>query len=141
LACRRTARAVRPVRFNGLTGPRQAAQTGNGGAAMAHTRYATDRGLIARMGVTMFLIGLVFVAFIAALVYLLGAFSNISTGGVVFLAVAAALAGRLGSYFWSGKIALSTSRAPLVTPPDGPPAAEPPRGLHPAWAAAPQPHP
>jgi heat shock protein HtpX len=91
---------------------------------MAHTRYATDRGLIARMGVTMFLIGLVFVAFIAALIYLLGAFSNISTGGIVFLAVAAALAVSLGSYFWSDKIALSTSGARLVTPQDGPQAAE-----------------
>ena len=91
---------------------------------MARTRYATDRGLIARMGVTMFLIGLVFVAFIAALVYLLGAFSNISTGGIVFLAVAAALAVSLGSYFWSDKIALSTSGARLVTPQDGPQAAE-----------------
>ena len=83
---------------------------------MAHTRYATDRGLIARMGATMFLIGLVFVAFIAALVYLFGAFSNISTGGIVFLAVAAALAVSLGSYFLSDKIALSTSGARLVTP-------------------------
>jgi heat shock protein HtpX len=72
----------------------------------------------------MFLIGLVFVAFIAALVYLLGAFSNISTGGIVFLAVAAALAVSLGSYFWSDKIALSTSGARLVTPQDGPQAAE-----------------
>jgi len=91
---------------------------------MARTRYATDRGLIARMGVTMFLIGLVFVAFIGALVYLLGAFSNISTGGIVFLAVAAALAVSLGSYFWSDKIALRTSGARLVTPQDGPQAAE-----------------
>jgi heat shock protein HtpX len=91
---------------------------------MARTRYATDRGLIARMGVTMFLIGLVFVAFIAALVYLLGAFSNISTGGIVALAVIAALAVSLGSYFWSDKIALRTSGARLVTPQDGPQAAE-----------------
>jgi heat shock protein HtpX len=53
---------------------------------MARTRYATDRGLIARMGATMFLLGLVFVAFIAALVYLLGAFSNISSAGIVFIA-------------------------------------------------------
>jgi heat shock protein HtpX len=91
---------------------------------MARTRYATDRGLIARMGATMFLIGLVFVAFIGALVYLLGAFSNISTGGIVFLAVAAAVIVSLGSYFWSDKIALSTSGARLVTPQDGPQAAE-----------------
>src|SRR4029078_8894223 len=120
----------RSVCLNGLTGPPQAARTGNGGAAMARTRYATDRGLIARMGVTMFLIGLVFVAFIAALVYLLGSFSNISTGGIVFLAVAAALVVSLGSYFWSDKIALSTSGARLVTPQDGPQAAELHRLIH-----------
>ena len=34
---------------------------------MARTRYATDRGLIARMGATMFLLGLVFTAFVIAL--------------------------------------------------------------------------
>ena len=91
---------------------------------MARTRYATDRGLIARMGVTMFLIGLVFVAFIAALVYVLGAFTSITSGGIVFLAVAAALVVSLGSYFWSDRIALSASGARLVTPQDGPQAAE-----------------
>ena len=38
---------------------------------MARTRYATDRGLIARMGVTMFLLGIVFVAFVLALFFVL----------------------------------------------------------------------
>ena len=35
---------------------------------MARTHYATDRGLIARMGATLFLIGLVFTGFIIAIV-------------------------------------------------------------------------
>src|SRR5262245_49071645 len=56
-------------------------------AAMARTRYATDRGLIARMGVTMFLLGLVFTGFIIAIVVLLSQYSNVSQGGIVFIAV------------------------------------------------------
>ncbi len=54
---------------------------------MARTRYAPDKGLIARMGVTMFLIGLVFTAFIIAIVLLLTQYSNVSSGGIVFIAV------------------------------------------------------
>jgi heat shock protein HtpX len=90
---------------------------------MARTRYATDKGLIARMGATMFLLGLVFVAFIAALIYLLGAFSNISNGGIIVIAVLFGIAVSFGSYFYSDKIALSTSGARLVSPQDGPQAA------------------
>ena len=43
---------------------------------MAKTRYAPDRGLTARMTLTMFLLGLVFVAFVAVLVCLLGALTR-----------------------------------------------------------------
>jgi heat shock protein HtpX len=91
---------------------------------MARTRYAPDRGLIARMGVTMFLIGLVFTAFIIAIVLLLSRFSNISSGGIVFIAVLLAAGISFGSYYWSDKIALSTAGAQLVSPRDGPMAAE-----------------
>ena len=38
---------------------------------MARTRYASDPGLIARMGATMFLIGLVFTGFFIALYFVL----------------------------------------------------------------------
>ncbi len=38
---------------------------------MARTRYAADRGLIARMGATIFLLGLVFVGFMVVLFFLL----------------------------------------------------------------------
>src|SRR5215469_7375584 len=91
---------------------------------MARTRYAPDRGLIARMGVTMFLIGLVFTAFIIAIVLLLSRYSNVSSGGIVFIAVLLAAGISFGSYYWSDKIALSTAGAQLVSPQDGPMAAE-----------------
>src|SRR5215831_20963783 len=91
---------------------------------MARTRYATDRGLIARMGATMFLIGLVFTAFIIVIVLLLTQYSNVSSGGIVFIAVLAGVAISFGSYYWSDKIALSTAGARLVEPHDGPMAAE-----------------
>jgi heat shock protein HtpX len=91
---------------------------------MAHTRYATDRGLIARMGATMFLLGLVFVGFIAALIYLLGAFTRITNGGIIVIAVLFAIAVSFGSYYYSDKIALSASGARLVSPGDSRQAAE-----------------
>lgn len=91
---------------------------------MARTRYAPDRGLIARMGVTMFLIGLVFTAFIIAIVLLLSQYSNVSSGGIVFIAILLAAGISFGSYYWSDKIALSTAGAQLVSPRDGPMAAE-----------------
>ena len=52
-----------------------------GGATMARTRYATDRGLIARMGATMFLLGLVFTGFIMALVVVLTYYQHRRSGG------------------------------------------------------------
>src|SRR6266487_2846287 len=68
----------------------------NGGAAMVRTRYAPDRGLQARMGLTMFLLGLVFFAVIL--------------GGVL----------TFGSLFWSDKIALRASGAQEVSPEEAP---------------------
>src|SRR5215470_14548055 len=91
---------------------------------MARTRYATDRGLIARMGATMFLIGLVFTAFIIVIVLLLSRYSNVSNGGIVFIAVLLGAGISFGSYYWSDKIALNTAGARLVEPRDGPMAAE-----------------
>jgi heat shock protein HtpX len=85
---------------------------------MAHTRYATDRGLIARMGATMFLLGLVFVGFITALVFILLDFGNVSSGGVIFIALLVGVGGAFASYYWSDKIALSTAGARLVGPGD-----------------------
>jgi heat shock protein HtpX len=90
---------------------------------MAKTRYAPDRGLTARMTLTLFLLGLVFVAFITVLVLVLGATGRVSGGAIVFFAVLLGLVLGVGSLFYSDKIALSTSGARLVTPQDGPEAA------------------
>ena len=89
---------------------------------MAKTRYAPDRGLVERMTLTMFLLGVVFVAFITVLVLILG-HTNISSGGIVFIAVLVGLALGVGSFWYSDKIALSTAGAQIVTPQDGPQAA------------------
>ena len=90
---------------------------------MAKTRYAPDRGLTARMTLTMFLLGVVFVAFIIALVLILSATNRVSSGGIVFIAVLVGLALTVGSFWYSDKIALSTARAVVVGPQDNPEAA------------------
>jgi heat shock protein HtpX len=90
---------------------------------MAKTRYAPDRGLTTRMTLTMFLLGLVFVAFIVALVYLLSAF-GVGSGAIVFFAVLLGAGLTIGSFFYSDKIALSAARAVEVGPNDGPMAAK-----------------
>src|ERR1700733_12845087 len=95
---------------------------------MARTRYASDPGLIARMGATIFLLGLVFVGLIVALFYVLYIYSRRGgqAGGGTGLVVIVALIGigsAWASYYWSDKIALRGSGARLVTPEDGPQAA------------------
>jgi heat shock protein HtpX len=90
---------------------------------MARTRYAPDRGLTARMTLTMFLLGLVFVAFVTVLVLVLSATHAVGSGGIVFFAVLLALILGVGSLFYSDKIALSAAQAQIVTPQDGPQAA------------------
>ncbi|MGI9008180.1 MAG: zinc metalloprotease HtpX [Streptosporangiaceae bacterium] len=87
---------------------------------MARTRYATDRGLIARMGATMFLLGLVFTAFIIVVVVLLTRYSSVGNGGIIFIAILFGLVASFGSYYWSDKIALRTAGARLVTPEQAP---------------------
>src|SRR5215471_11183660 len=88
-------------------------------AAMARTHYAPDRGLIARMGATMFLIGIVFTAFVIAVVFLLGHY-GVSNGAIVFIAVLFGGGTAFASYFWSDKIALRTAGARLVSPREAP---------------------
>jgi heat shock protein HtpX len=96
----------------------------NGGGAMAtKTRYAPDRGLTARMTLTMFLLGLVFAAFITALVLVLSIGHYASGSGIIFFAVLLGVVRGAGSFFYSDKIALSTAQARVVTPQDGPQAA------------------
>jgi heat shock protein HtpX len=92
----------------------------NGGGAMAKTRYAPDRGLIARMGLTMFLLGVVFVAFILALVLVLEASHRASNGAIVIFPVLLAVGLGFGSFYWSDKIALRTAGAVEVSPQQAP---------------------
>jgi heat shock protein HtpX len=101
---------------------------------MARTRYASDPGLIARMGATMFLLGLVFVGFAVGLVFIIAYYNNYRHGGhgvstsgnvdvLIFFAAVIGIGSAFGSYYWSDKIALRTSGARLVGPNDGPDAA------------------
>jgi heat shock protein HtpX len=85
----------------------------------ARTRYAPDRGLTARMTATMFLLGLVFVGFIAAIIGI-GAATHASDAAIVLFAVVLGGGAAIGSLFYSDKIALSTARARVVTPQDEP---------------------
>jgi heat shock protein HtpX len=75
------------------------------------------------MTLTMFLLGLVFVVFIVALIYILGAF-GVGSGAIAFFAIALGLGLTIGSFFYSDKIALSAARAVEVGPQDGPQAAK-----------------
>jgi heat shock protein HtpX len=84
----------------------------------ARTRYAPDRGLTARMTATMFLLGLVFVAFIAAIIGI-GAATHASDAAIVVFAVVLAGGFAIGSLFYSDKIALRTAGAVEVSPNDG----------------------
>ncbi len=89
----------------------------------ARTRYAPDRGLTARMTATMFLLGLVFVAFIAAIIGI-GVATKASDAVIVLFAIVLGGGFAIGSLFYSDKIALSTAGAVLVSPNDGPAARE-----------------
>jgi heat shock protein HtpX len=85
----------------------------------ARTRYAPDRGLTARMTATMFLLGLVFVGFIAAIIGI-GAATHASDAVIVLFALVLGGGFAIGSLFYSDKIALSTAGAREVKPNDGP---------------------
>ncbi|MFI0722814.1 zinc metalloprotease HtpX [Streptomyces sp. NPDC021224] len=75
------------------------------------SRFAPDRQLTVRMGVVLFLLGLVYVAFVAALVVLL------KSVVVVVLVVAALIAAQ---YWFSDRIALFAMHARAVTPEEEP---------------------
>ena len=84
----------------------------------ARTRYAPDRGLTVRMTATMFLLGLVFVAFIAAIIGI-GTAYGASSSAIVLFAVVLGGGFAIGSLFYSDKIALATAGAKEVKPTDG----------------------
>ena len=83
----------------------------------ARTRYAPDRGLTVRMTATMFLLGLVFVAFVAAIIGL-GTAYGASSSAIVLFAVVLGGGFAIGSLFYSDKIALRTAGAREVSPQD-----------------------
>jgi len=90
---------------------------------MARTRYASDPGLIARMGATMFLLGLVLTGFVLALFFVFDYYGSRGGGSGIGLAVFAVLIGvgvAFGGYYWSDKIALNTARARVVSPQEAP---------------------
>ena len=86
---------------------------------MARTRYAPDRGLAARMTATMFLLGLVFVAFVALIIGI-GAATHASDAAIAFFAIVLGGGGAFLSLFFSDKIALAAAGAREVTPQQAP---------------------
>jgi heat shock protein HtpX len=88
----------------------------------ARTRYAPDRGLTVRMTATLFLLGLVFVGFIAAIIGI-GTAYHASDSAIVLFAVILGGGFAIGSLFYSDKIALATAGAVEVGPNGGPEAA------------------
>jgi heat shock protein HtpX len=81
----------------------------------ARTRYAPDRGLTVRMSATIFLLGLVFVAFVVAIIAI-GTAYHASTAGIALITVILAGGFAFGSLYWSDKIALATAGAREVSP-------------------------
>jgi heat shock protein HtpX len=86
---------------------------------MARTRYAPDRGLTTRMTVTMFLLGLVFVAFVALIIGIMTA-AHASGAAIVFVALLFGGGSAIASLFYSDKIALAAAGARVVTPQEAP---------------------
>jgi heat shock protein HtpX len=79
------------------------------------TRYAPDRGLTVRMTATMFLLGLVFVAFVALIIGIMSV-AHVSAGLIIFVAVVFGGGSAFISLFYSDKIALSAAGAREVSP-------------------------
>lgn len=84
-----------------------------------HTRYAPDRGLTVRMTATMFLLGLVFVAFVALLIGIMDAV-HASAGALIFVVVLFGGGSAFLSLFYSDKIALAAAGAREVSPQQAP---------------------
>ena len=83
------------------------------------TRYAPDRGLTVRMTATMFLLGLVFVAFVALIIGIMSA-AHASAGAIIFIALVFGGGSAFVSLFYSDKIALAAAGARVVSPKEAP---------------------
>src|SRR4051794_40719221 len=77
--------------------------------ARNHSRYQADRGLSARMGLTMFLLGLLFVVLGAVLVYYFSYLGLVLIGGFLVF-----------QWFYSDRIALYSMGGREVTPEEAP---------------------
>lgn len=80
-------------------------------ATSSRNRFRSDPQLVARMGITMFLIGALYVSVVAALI-----FSGINLGFVLVIAALLLLA----QYYFSDKMALYGMGGRLVTPEEAP---------------------
>src|ERR1700753_1096293 len=85
----------------------------------ARTRYAPDRGLTVRMTAPMFLLGLVFVAFVALIIGIMTA-AHASAGAIILVAVIFGGGSAFISLFYSDKIALAAAGARVVSPKEAP---------------------
>ena len=83
------------------------------------TRYAPDRGLSVRMTATMFLLGLVFVAFVALIIGIMTA-AHASGAAIILVALVFGGGSAFVSLFYSDKIALAAAGARAVSPKDAP---------------------
>jgi heat shock protein HtpX len=83
------------------------------------TRYAPDRGLTVRMTATMFLLGLVFVAFVALIIGIMAA-AHASAAAIILIALVFGGGSAFVSLFYSDKIALAAAGAREVTPQQAP---------------------
>jgi heat shock protein HtpX len=79
---------------------------------MARSRFVSDRGLNARMGAVMFLLGVLYLGFMAALIV----YSGLSTVAIIIIAVGLAFA----QWYFSDKIAMLSMRAREVSPEQAP---------------------
>lgn len=83
------------------------------------TRYAPDRGLSVRMTATMFLLGLVFVAFVAVIIGIM-TWAHASGAAIVLVALIFGGGSAFISLFYSDKIALAAAGAREVSPQQAP---------------------
>jgi heat shock protein HtpX len=83
------------------------------------TRYAPDRGLTVRMTATMFLLGLVFVAFVALIIGIMAA-AHASAAAIIVIALIFGGGSAFISLFYSDKIALAAAGAREVSPQQAP---------------------
>jgi heat shock protein HtpX len=87
--------------------------------AARSTRYAPDRGLSVRMTATMFLLGLVFVAFVALIIGIM-TLAHASGAAIILVAVVFGGGSAFISLFFSDKIALAAAGAQVVSPQEAP---------------------